>query len=183
MNNPPKRHFLLKFFVLFALPICVCVSYLNMAIASPTTQSAITATLDSKSTIGSNLIITPTLDTQKTDENTSASHGSMKPHHVFNLHIIPVTNAMISTWIVAVLMIIASIFFYFSIKTNRFKKYTGLVEFSVLTLFSFLQELIGSRLTQRVFWFLGSLFFFILFLNWTELVPGVGSIGWGQINY
>lgn len=134
----------------------------------------------SSESIKYNLAETATVPTEKSTEHSSDSHSSLKPHHVFNLHIIPVTNSMISTWIVAALIIIAALFFNYSIKRGSFKRFTGLIEFSVSTLFSFLQELIGDLLARKTFWFLGSVFFIILFLNWAELLPGVGSIGWGK---
>jgi F-type H+-transporting ATPase subunit a len=109
-----------------------------------------------------------------------SSRHSPKPCHLFNIFFIPVTNSMISTWVVAALMIIAALFFKSSLKRGRFKKFTGLVEFSVSSLLIFFEELIGGSLVRKTFWFLASIFFFILFLNWAELLPGVGSIGWGK---
>ncbi len=38
----------------------------------------------------------------------------------------------------------------------------------------------GRHLVDRTFWFFGSIFIFILASNWTGLIPGVGSIGWGH---
>ncbi len=110
-----------------------------------------------------------------------SAHHSPKPHHIFNLHVIPVTNAMISTWIIAALMICGAFLFNYSVRNGFCKKFTGLVELAVSSLYTFLQELIGDSLLRKIFWFLGSVFFFILFLNWAELVPGVGSIGWGKL--
>ena len=33
---------------------------------------------------------------------------------------------------------------------------------------------------KKTFWFFCTLFLFILFTNWIGLIPGVGSIGWGE---
>jgi F-type H+-transporting ATPase subunit a len=33
---------------------------------------------------------------------------------------------------------------------------------------------------QRTFWFLATIFIFILSANWVGLIPGVGTIGWGH---
>ncbi len=110
-----------------------------------------------------------------------ASENSAKPQILFNLSVIPVTNAMISTWIIATLMIAGAFFFNHSLKNGTSKKFTNLVEFAVSGLFLFFQDLIGDSLARKAFCFLGSVFFFILFLNWAELIPGIGSIGWGNV--
>ena len=169
----------LKYFIIFVLPICLGMTNLQSVYAA----SATTGTVNQIASTASSKYEdsqTASLLTEKKAENSSASHGSMKPHHIFNLHLLRVTNSMISTWIVVLLIIIASLFFNYSIKKDRCKRFTGLIEFSVSALFSFLQELIGESLARKTFWFLGSVFFIILFLNWAELLPGVGSIGWGK---
>jgi F-type H+-transporting ATPase subunit a len=33
---------------------------------------------------------------------------------------------------------------------------------------------------KKTFWFFATIFIFILFANWAGLVPGVGTIGWGE---
>ncbi len=111
---------------------------------------------------------------------TQSAHQSPKSHHIFNIHLIPVTNSMISSWIVALLMVFASLLFSHSLKTGKLKSFTGLVEFAVSFLLDFFKDLIGNDLVRRTFWFLASLFFFILLINWADLIPGVGSIGWGM---
>ncbi len=122
--------------------------------------------------------VSPAAHPEQNDSH--SSRHSPKASHLFNVFLIPVTNSMISTWIVAAFMIVAAFFFKYSLKRGRFKKFTGLVEFSVSSLLNFFEELIGGSLTRKIFWFLASIFFFILFLNWSELFPGVGSIGWGK---
>jgi F-type H+-transporting ATPase subunit a len=91
----------------------------------------------------------------------------------------PVTNSMLVTWIVAVGLIA------FTRLATRNMKHTpdGLQNFAewlIESLYVFLEGIIGPRLIRRTFWFFGSVFIFILAANWVGLVPGVGSIGWGQ---
>lgn len=43
--------------------------------------------------------------------------------------------------------------------------------------YGFLEGLLGAHLVKRTFWFLGSIFFFILTTNWLGLLPGVGTVG------
>ena len=47
-------------------------------------------------------------------------------------------------------------------------------------LYGFLESIIGPHLVKRTFWFLATIFIFILSANWVGLIPGVGTIGWGQ---
>ena len=47
-------------------------------------------------------------------------------------------------------------------------------------LYEFLEGIIGSELVKRTFWFFATIFIFILSTNWFGLIPGVGTIGWGE---
>jgi F-type H+-transporting ATPase subunit a len=46
-------------------------------------------------------------------------------------------------------------------------------------LHDFLEEIVGSGLIQKTFWFFATIFIFICVTNWFGLVPGVGTVGWG----
>lgn len=181
--NKPFDHFpFFRYLIIFALPICFYIANLQSAHAVPVT-SVTSGLVNQNGSVDSAKYDRAETAAAPTEENTkhsSESNGSMKPHQIFYLHTLPVTNSMISTWIIALLIIIVSLFFNYSLKKDKFKRFTGLIEFSVSALFSFLQELIGESLVRKTFWFLGPIFFVILFLNWAELLPGVGSIGWGK---
>lgn len=121
-----------------------------------------------------------TISSQAHSEN-NEDPCSPKPHVLFHLNVIPVTNAMISAWIVALIMIATTIIFNFCVNRNICQRFTGLIEFAIVSLYEFLVDILGEELVQKSFWFLGSVFFFILFLNWADLLPGVGPIGWGYV--
>jgi F-type H+-transporting ATPase subunit a len=53
-------------------------------------------------------------------------------------------------------------------------------EWLVESLYSFQESILGHDLAKRTFWFFTTIFLFILFTNWFGLLPGVGTIGWGQ---
>ena len=53
-------------------------------------------------------------------------------------------------------------------------------EWLVESLYEFLEGIVGSELVKKTFWFFATIFIFILFTNWFGLIPGVGTIGWGQ---
>lgn len=90
-----------------------------------------------------------------------------------------ITNSMIVSWIVAIGLII-----FARIATRDLQRVPGgaqnLLEWLVESLYGFLEKIIGPHLVKRTFWFLATIFIFILSANWLGLIPGVGTIGWGQ---
>lgn len=48
--------------------------------------------------------------------------------------------------------------------------------------YAFIESILGKKMTTKAFPLLGSLFIFILLADWFGLLPGVGSIGWGEKN-
>lgn len=103
----------------------------------------------------------------------------LKPDVLVHLGKLAVTNSMVVTWIVA-----AGIIFGAQAATRNIKPVpTGgqnFWEWMVESLYNFLQNMIGSELVKKTFWFFATVFIFILFLNWFGLLPGVGTIGWGH---
>ncbi|MEI8294038.1 MAG: F0F1 ATP synthase subunit A [bacterium] len=47
-------------------------------------------------------------------------------------------------------------------------------------LYDLVESIVGGHMVARVFSLLATLFLFIIVSNWFALLPGVGSIGWGQ---
>jgi F-type H+-transporting ATPase subunit a len=90
-----------------------------------------------------------------------------------------ITNSMIVSWVVAIALII-----FARVATRDMKGVPGgaqnFLEWLVESLFSFLEDIIGPHLVKRTFWFLATIFIFILSANWLGLIPGVGTIGWGH---
>ena len=91
----------------------------------------------------------------------------------------PITNSMIVSWIVAVLLIV-----FARLATRNMKQVPdgaqNFLEWLVEALYGFLEGIIGSHLVKRTFWFFATIFIFILSANWFGLIPGVGTIGWGH---
>ncbi len=90
-----------------------------------------------------------------------------------------VTNSMIVTWIVAAALIV-----FAQIATRKIKDVPSgaqnFWEWMVESLYDFLEGIIGPDLVKKTFWFFATIFIFILFTNWAGLIPGVGTIGWGE---
>jgi F-type H+-transporting ATPase subunit a len=90
-----------------------------------------------------------------------------------------ITNSMIVSWVVAIALII-----FARAATRDMKGVPGgaqnFLEWLVGGLYGFLETIIGPQLVKRTFWFLATIFIFILSANWFGLIPGVGTIGWGR---
>ena len=93
-----------------------------------------------------------------------------------------ITNSMVFSWVVAIVLII-----FARVATRNMKGIPGgaqnLLEWLVESLYDFLEKIIGPHLVKRTFWFLATIFIFILSANWFGLIPGVGTIGWGQQDF
>ena len=53
-------------------------------------------------------------------------------------------------------------------------------EFIVEFLYAQVESVAGKKMAPKAFPLLGTLFVFILISNWFGLLPGVGTIGWGE---
>jgi len=91
----------------------------------------------------------------------------------------PITNSMVVTWIVAIVLVVLA-----RRATRTMKQVPdgiqNLFEWLIEQLHTFLQGILGRSLIERTFWFFASSFIFILAANWIGLLPGIGSIGWGH---
>jgi len=97
---------------------------------------------------------------------------------LFNIGPLPVTNSMVCTWIVAAL-----IFVIVRATTWKLKEIpTGgqnAVEALVEGWGNLIGDLLEPKVTRWVFPFATTFFIFIVLSNFVDLLPGVGSIGYG----
>jgi F-type H+-transporting ATPase subunit a len=104
---------------------------------------------------------------------------SLKAEGLFRIGKFTVTNSMLVTWVVAILIIV-----FAQAATRNIKNVPSGIqnfwEWLVEGLYKFLESVIGSDLVKKTYWFFATVFIFILFLNWFGLIPGVGTIGWGH---
>jgi F-type H+-transporting ATPase subunit a len=109
-----------------------------------------------------------------------AAHGlSQSAVEIGRIGGFPITNSMVVTWVVALGVIV-----FAQAATRNMAQVPGgaqnLLEWLVEGVYNLLESIIGRHLVTRTFWFLGTIFIFILAANWLSLVPGVGTIGWGH---
>ena len=97
---------------------------------------------------------------------------------LFKVGPLPITNSMVLTWIVA-LLLVAVVKVGMSNPKPVPQGAQNVLEWLVGGLFEFLEGIIGLDLAKKTFWFFASLFIFIVATNWFGLVPGVGTIGYG----
>jgi F-type H+-transporting ATPase subunit a len=104
-------------------------------------------------------------------------HVSLKPEIIGHLGTLPITNTLLMTWIVVVLLALFGFWLGRSAKTIPGRIQT-LVEWVFETVYDFIAETLGSReLARRFFPLLATLFLFIATANILEFIPGVGSLG------
>lgn len=94
---------------------------------------------------------------------------------IFYIGFFPVTNSMLDTLFVDLVLIILIIAVNRSIKLipNFFQ---NIVEFIIKTFYD-LTEQIAQERTKKIFPYFMTFFIFILIANWSELIPGFSSIG------
>ncbi len=107
-------------------------------------------------------------------------HGiPAKAVELFHIGPLPVTNSMLVSWVVALGLII-----FAQLATRNIQQVPSGIqnfwEWLVESLYEFLEGIIGPDLVKKTFWFFATIFIFILFANWFGLIPGVGTIGWGE---
>src|SRR6516165_9532277 len=98
---------------------------------------------------------------------------SLKPQMIIQFGGFGITNSMLVTWIVAAVIIV-----FAQIATRRVKPIPSgaqnFWEWIVEGLHDFLENIIGRELVRKGFWFYATVFIFILFVNWSGLIPGIG---------
>ena len=106
-----------------------------------------------------------------------ASDGgvSASAEALFRIGPMPVTNSMVTSWVVALVLIIA---IRLAIKTPKLipSRSQAIVESMVEGIFDLISPIVGSKVAKPAFPLLIALFTFILIQNWSGLFPGVGTI-------
>jgi F-type H+-transporting ATPase subunit a len=94
---------------------------------------------------------------------------------LFHLGPLPVTNSMVTSWAVALLLIIVV---RLAIKQPKLipTRAQAVVENLVQGIYDLISPIVGSKVAKPAFPLLVGLFTFILIQNWSGLVPGVGTI-------
>ncbi len=107
-----------------------------------------------------------------------ALHISIAAEKITEIAGLPVTNSLITTWVVMSFLFIVAFLI-----TRKFKKVPTypqlMVELLIGGLYDFFRTILGHNINKE-FPLIASLFLFILFANWAGLIPGVGTIGYWE---
>ena len=102
-------------------------------------------------------------------------HISLKAENISYLLGIPISNSLITTWLVMIFLILLSMITYS--KLTLIPGYLQLVmEMLIGGLHSLFKEILEDEV-DKYFPYLITIFIFIIFLNWSGILPGVGTIG------
>lgn len=99
-------------------------------------------------------------------------HISVKAQEVFHIGNFPITNSLLSTFILIIIFIILLFTFNFNPAKNKIQFF---ISFILNMFYEFIESITGDK-TRELYPLLASFFFFILLSNWFGLLPGVGSI-------
>lgn len=108
--------------------------------------------------------------------------ASLKPELITEIGGFPVTNTIVATVIIDILIVALIIFIYKSIKL-RPRGIQSAVESIIQYLYDTTEQIAGNK-TSAIFPWFASFFLFILFTNLIGLLPGFGSIGfWREVEH
>ena len=98
-----------------------------------------------------------------------------KAMSIFNIGPLPVTNSMVTSWVVALVLIIA---IRLAIRRPKLipTRAQAIVENLVQGILDLTSPIVGPKVAKPTFPLLIALFTFILIQNWSGLFPGVGTI-------
>lgn len=104
---------------------------------------------------------------------------SVAAEPIFHIGSFAVTNSLLTSWVVTVLLVGFALWFSRKPLADRPKggSVQNLVEMILGGFLAFFTQIVGEKKAKTFFPLTATLFIFILFNNWIELLPGVGSLG------
>lgn len=101
----------------------------------------------------------------------------LKPEPIAQIGRFVITNTLISSWLAMLLLIILAVLGSRNLQDKpKAWSLQNILESAFEALYNFMQNFAGER-TRSFFPVAGTLFLFILVMNWIGLLPGFGSIG------
>jgi len=105
-------------------------------------------------------------------------HIAIAPEIITQWNGLPITNTLLTTWAVMVILIIGAFILNksgFLLKPGKVQNFVEMIcEFTL----DLMEDTFGDRKIARFFFpLVVSLFIFILLANWMEFLPGLGSVG------
>jgi F-type H+-transporting ATPase subunit a len=104
-------------------------------------------------------------------------HITLKAERLFEVWGLPITNTLITVWVVMAIMLVAAYFIGKSLKVTPGKVQSA-VEMFFEYLFHMIEQTLGSRaLAMRYFPLIATIFIFILVSNMFDFLPVFGTLG------
>ncbi len=104
-------------------------------------------------------------------------HVALSPEQIGTLWGIPITNTLITSWIVIAILVLIAFAIGSRLKMTP-SRFQTLFEWLVAFIYDYVEEILESKaLARRFFPLLVTLFLFIFTANILEFTPGIGSVG------
>jgi F-type H+-transporting ATPase subunit a len=102
--------------------------------------------------------------------------ASFAPEVISHIGQFPITNTILDTLLVDVVIIAGVIYLSRKVSLVPSNSFQNVMEYAIETFYN-LTESIAQKTTAKIFPYFMSFFLFILLINWSSLLPGVGTIG------
>lgn len=102
--------------------------------------------------------------------------SAFAPETIIEIGKFPVTNTLLDTLLVDAIIIGSAIYINRKINIVPNNFFHNLTEYAIESFYG-LVESINHNLASKIFPYFMTFFLYILFINWSGLIPGVGSIG------
>ena len=106
----------------------------------------------------------------------SQLHISLSAEKIGTVFGLPLTNSILSTWLVMFILISFSLFATKDIQLIP-SRIQSIAEIMIESLYNLFSSVVGMVQIKLFFPLLASIFIFVILANWAGLLPGVGSIG------
>ncbi|MDZ4227968.1 MAG: F0F1 ATP synthase subunit A [Candidatus Levybacteria bacterium] len=101
---------------------------------------------------------------------------SFAPETIFQIGIFPITNTVLDTILVDIILIGLAFYIGNRLTLVPVSSLQNITETVVETFYN-LTESVSEHAAAKIFPYFMTFFLYILFINWSALIPGVGSIG------
>lgn len=105
-------------------------------------------------------------------------HVSIKPEILFHVGSFPITNTILTSWLVIIVISLFAVYIFKNLKKEKPNKAVLLLEIIFEKLIDFLGVFAGSKeKVKKFFPLVATIFFYVLISNWMGTLPGVETIG------
>src|SRR5216684_6071489 len=101
----------------------------------------------------------------------------IQPDVIFTPFGFPITNTLLCTWITILLLVVV---LYFGTRKRDLipSGFQNFVEWGVEGILNLVVGVVGKEKAKKFFPLVGTFFFFALFANLLDILPGIDTIGW-----